>query len=398
MNHAGSPPCTGAGSRGAFAETNPFGQLSGPGSAASMRRPPRTPRLRRSDCSAPGFRRVRRGRGFAYVDGGGEPIADPQTIERVRALGIPPAWQEVWICADPRGHLQATGIDAAGRKQYLYHPVWRELRDRQKFQTMEDFAEALPALRRHVTDDLGSTSELTRERVLACAARMLDVGFFRIGGQEYAKEDGGVGLATLRRDHVSFSGQEAVFSYPAKSGVRRHHSLADPDVVAVLSPLRRRRSGPPELLAYRQGRSWRSLHSDDINEYVKRHVGEEFSAKDFRTWNATVLAAVALARHAEDQKSYRTSTSRKRVQSAVAREVAELLGNTPAVARRSYIDPRVFDRYLNRWTINDTLEPFEFGRLDETGDQRRRRVELAVLKLLEDERDPRVLRKLPAAA
>jgi DNA topoisomerase IB len=169
-------------------------------------------------------------------------------------------------------------------------------------------------------------------------------------------------------------------------------------VVAVLTPLRRRRGGPPELLAYRTGRSWHPLHSEDINEYVKRHLGEEFSAKDFRTWNATVLAAVALARHADDEASHRTPSSCKRVQSAVAREVAELLGNTPAVARRSYIDPRVFDRYLNRWTINDTLEPFEFGRLDETSEQRRRRVELAVLKLLDDERDVRALRKLPAAA
>ncbi len=194
------------------------------------------------------------------------------------------------------------------------------------------------------------------------------------------------------------SDAEAVFSYPAKSGVRRHQSLADPDVVSLLRELRRRRSGPPELLAYKEGRSWQPVHSDDINEYVKRHLGEEFSAKDFRTWNATVLAAVALARHAEDETSHRTKTSRKRVQGAVAKEVAELLGNTPAVARRSYIDPRVFDRYLNRWTINATLEPSELGRLDEASDQRRRRVELAVLKLLDDERDQRALRKLPAAA
>jgi DNA topoisomerase IB len=341
---------------------------------------------------------VRRGRGFSYVDPGGEAVDDPETVERVQALGIPPAWKEVWICSDPRGHLQATGIDAAGRKQYLYHPLWRELRDRQKFQTMEDFARALPKLRREVTADLRATSELNRERVLACAARMLDVGFFRIGGEEYAKEDGGVGLATLRPEHVTVTGDQAVFSYPAKSGVQRNHSLSDAEVMAVLVPLVRRRSGPAELLAYRDGRTWLPVHSDDINEYVKRHLGEEFSAKDFRTWNATVLAAVDLARHAEDVKSYKTKTSRKRVQAAVSREVAELLGNTPAVARRSYIDPRVFDRYLNRWTINDTLEAHEFGRLDETSEERRRRVELAVLKLLQDERDPAALRKLPPAA
>ncbi len=319
-------------------------------------------------------------------------------LERVRGLGIPPAWQQVWICGDPHGHLQATGIDGAGRKQYLYHPVWRELRDRQKFETMEEFAAALPRLRRQVSADLETTDQLSRERVLACAARMLDIGFFRVGGEEYAKEDGGIGLATLRPEHVTFEGDSAVFSYPAKSGVQRNHSVTDRDVVAVLKALRRRRRGPAELLAHRTGRHWHPLHSDDVNDYVKRHLGDEFSAKDFRTWNATVLAAVALARRAKDEKSLRTQTSRKRVQSAVAREVAELLGNTPAVARRSYIDPRVFDRYLNRWTINDTMEPLELGRLDETSDERRRRVELAVLKLLDDDRDDRALRHLPAAA
>jgi DNA topoisomerase IB len=324
-------------------------------------------------------------------------VDDEVTLERIRALGIPPAWREVWICPDPSGHLQATGVDAAGRKQYLYHQVWRELRDRQKFRTMEDFADALPRLRREVAADLTATDELTRERVLACAARMLDVGFFRIGGEEYAKEEGGVGLATLRREHVTIRGEEAVFRYPAKSGVERHHSLTDAEVMAVLAPLKRRRGGSGELLAYREGRRWRDVHSEDINEYVKRHLGDEFSAKDFRTWNATVLAAVALARHAAADEQ-RTRTSRKRVQSAVAREVSELLGNTPAVARRSYIDPRVFDRYLNRYTINDTMSQVEFGRLDETSEERRRRVERAVLKLLEDDRESPALRRVPAAA
>jgi DNA topoisomerase-1 len=342
-----------------------------------MRRPPRTPRLRRSDCSAPGLARVRRGRGFSYVGAAGEPVTDPETLQRVRELGIPPAWRDVWICADARGHLQATGVDAAGRKQYLYHAVWREQRDRQKFQTMEEFAAALPRLRRAVAEDLASSDELTRERVLACAARMLDVGLFRIGGEEYAKEDGGVGLATLRREHVAITGDRSRFDYPAKSGVRRIYEMRDADVAAVLGGLRRRRGGPAELLAYRLGRGWSGVHSDEINDYVKRHLGEGFSAKDFRTWNATVLAAVFLARRLGETS---TRTSRKRVISAVAREVSEHLGNTPAVARRSYIDPRVFDRYAGNMTIKPELTQIEA--LDETTEQKRRRIERAVLDLL----------------
>jgi len=346
-----------------------------------MRGPLRTPRLRRSDCSAPGLRRVRRGRGFGYLDAGGERVDDEETLARIRELGIPPAWEEVWICPDPRGHLQATGIDAAGRKQYLYHAVWRELRDRQKFQTMEDFAEALPGLRRQVDADLRSTEDLSRGRVLACAVRMIDVGQFRIGGEEYAKEEGGLGLATLGRQHVRISGGAAVFDYPAKSGVQRVLELRDPDCVAVLTVLRRRRGGPDELLAYREGRRWKPVRSDDINEYVKEHLGAQFSAKDFRTWNATVLAAVELAKRVPEEGRRRSS---KRVFSAVAREVAAVLGNTPAVARRSYIDPRVFDRYPQvalRRTIDD------ISRLDETPDARRRAIERGVLDLLREDRE-----------
>jgi DNA topoisomerase IB len=309
-------------------------------------------------------------------------------MERVRSLGIPPAWKDVWICPDPRGHLQATGVDAAGRKQYLYHPVWRELRDRQKFQTMEDFARALPALRRQIAADLDSSTELTRERVLACAARMLDVGLFRIGGEEYAKEEGGVGLATLRREHVKVTPDRVVFDYPAKSGVARHYEMPDPDVLAVVGALKRRRGGPDELLAYRDGRGWRGVPSDEISDYVKRHLGEEFSAKDFRTWNATVLAAVFLARRFADGS---TKTSRKRTMSAVSREVSQQLGNTPAVARRSYIDPRVFDRYLAGITIKPELSEIEA--LDEPSEQRRRRIELAVLDLLAERTDSAAIEK-----
>ena len=216
------------------------------------------------------------------------------TLERIRALAIPPAWQEVWICVDPRGHLQATGIDAAGRKQYLYHEAWRAQRDRQKFRRMVEFAEALPRLRRRLTEGLAG-DELDEVRVLACAVRLLDVGLFRIGGEEYAEQGGGLGLATLHKDHVSLRDDAIVFDYPAKSGVRRVHEVRDPEALAVIRALKRRRGGGPQLLAYRDGRRWTAVHSEDINDYIKRNLGEGFSAKDFRTWNATVMAAVSVS-------------------------------------------------------------------------------------------------------
>jgi DNA topoisomerase IB len=311
-------------------------------------------------------------------DGGA--VSDDETLARIRELAIPPAWQDVWICIDPLGHLQATGTDGAGRKQYLYHPRWREQRDRLKFRQMVDFAERLPRLRRRVASDLDG-AELDRSRVLAGAVRLLDVGLFRIGGEEYAEQGGGLGLATIHREHVRSDDGALVFDYPAKSGVRRVHAVRDREAVALVEQLKRRRSGPEELLAYRKGRRWHEIRSEDINEYIKRGLGPEFTAKDFRTWNATVVAAAALA--ARDDPA-RTETARKRVMNAVTREVADVLGNTPAVARRAYIDPRVFDRYLSGWTIRGAVSGLE--RL-EAGDERgRRRLERAVLDLLaEDE-------------
>jgi len=336
----------------------------------------RRPRLRRSDCSGPGLRRIGRGRGFSYVDERDRRIADPQVLEHVRALAIPPAWKDVWICPDPWGHLQATGIDAAGRKQYLYHPRWRERRDREKFIEMEGFGRSLPRLRRRLADHLKG-SEPSRERVLACAVRMLDVGLFRIGSEQYADEDHGVGLATIRKDHVRIRGDTIVFDYPAKGGVRRVQVIEDPLSREIVRTLRRRRGGPEELLAYRQGRRWMSLRSDDINDYLKAQIGEDFSAKDFRTWNATVLAATSVATDGRDASS---KAARKRAIDRAVRAVAELLGNTPAVARRAYIDPRVFDRYLSGETIAPVLE--RIGDLDATDDRGRARLERAVLDVL----------------
>ncbi len=339
-----------------------------------------TKRLRRADCSAPGIRRRRAGRGFTYVDASGRRVTDPEVLDRIRGLAIPPAWTDVWICEDPRGHIQATGFDARGRKQYRYHDSWRERRDREKFEHMVAFAQALPALRRKVAGDL-ATEGLTRERVLACATRLLDLGFFRIGTEGYAEENQTYGLATIHRSHVKLLGNATVqFDYVSKSGKRRIQSVVDPEVYAVIEALKRRRGGKPELLAYREGGRWVDVRSTDINAYVKEATGGEFTAKDFRTWNATVFAAVALAVSTEAT----SPTARKRAVTRAVKEVAHYLGNTPAVARSSYVDPRVVDRYLAGDTMVAALDVLARSAGDGEGSLLTQgRLEEAVLDLLD---------------
>jgi len=349
------------------------------------------PRLRRSDCSHPGLTRRRRGRDFEILDAEGERVDDEATLERIRDLAIPPAWKDVWICLDERGHLQATGTDAAGRKQYRYHDEWRTRRDAAKFDDMLDFAEALPMMRRRVTRDLRSSDGLTRERVLACAVRLLDLGFFRIGSEDYAEQNESYGLATLRREHVTVKADELVFEYPAKGGQRRRHPIKDDDVRAIVTRLKRRRGGESEeLLGYREGRAWRDLKATDVNEYLKAVLGGEASAKDFRTWNATVLAAIALAT-ADPAAS---KTARKRVVNQAVKAVAMYLGNTPAVARASYIDPRVFDRYRSGWTIAGAIH--DPDALTFANERVRRGLEAGVLDLLADERASPALEQIAA--
>ena len=311
------------------------------------------PRLRQADCSAPGIRRKRRGRGFGYYYDG-ERVDDPEVLTRIAELAIPPAWEDVWICPYPNGHIQATGTDAAGRKQYRYHDAWRARRDAEKFDDMVLFAKALPRLRRRVERDLGDCRELDRGCVLACAVRLLERGFFRIGSEEYAEENESFGLATMRKQHVTIEdGGLMVFDYPAKSGQRRHQGVLDDRACEIVAALKRRRGGGPELLAFKDGRRWRDVRSEDINEYLKEATGGDHSAKDFRTWNATALAAVALAVSGE---SAHTKTARKRAVKRAVDEVAVYLGNTPAVCRASYIDPRVFDAFDARLTIRPALE------------------------------------------
>jgi DNA topoisomerase IB len=304
-------------------------------------------RLRRSDCTVQGIARVGAGRGFTYRDAEGERIDDEETLARIRELAIPPAWKEVWICPDPLGHLQATGRDVAGRKQNLYHERWQERRSQRKFEAVRKFAAALPRLRRAVTADLRHQG-MPRERALACAVRLLDLGFFRVGGEVYAEENESFGLATVRREHVRVEGNEVVFDFPAKSGQRRVQSIRDPAARRAIEAMRRRRSGPDDLLAWRDGGRWRDIRSDDVNEYIQAKAGEEFSAKDFRTWHGTVLAAVELAGEPEPGSE---AAAKRSIKTAVGR-VAEALGNTPAVCRRSYVDPRVIERFREGETIS----------------------------------------------
>jgi DNA topoisomerase IB len=321
------------------------------------------------------------GRAFRYRDPSGAVVTDEATVRRIDALKIPPAWTDVWVCPWPNGHIQAIGTDARGRRQYLYHDAWRSRRDREKFERVVDFARALPAARERA-HALLEQPDLTRDRVLAAAVRLLDLGFFRIGSEEYAEQNETFGLATIRRDHVSVSGAVVTFDYTAKSGKHRIQSIGDADVLAVVRQLKRRRGGGDELLAYRRpDGTWSDVKSADINDAIRGLLGDDFTAKDFRTWNATVLAAVALA---VSESTAQSVTARKRAISRAVKEVAEYLGNTAAVARSSYIDPRIVDLFADGVTIAPALEllgaDVSFGQLATQG-----AIESAVLQLLTGE-------------
>lgn len=327
--------------------------------------------LQRSDPAEPGIERRRHARGFRYLGLDGRPL-DPEEVARVKGLVIPPAWEDVWICPDPDGHIQAMGTDAAGRRQYLYHDEWRTQRDREKHDRVLDLAARLQRVRKTVAGHLGERG-FTRDRVLAAAVRLIDLGFFRAGGEAYAEVNGTYGLATVLRAHVTCSRGEVRFEYPAKGAKERHQSVAEEDVCKVVSGLKRRRDGGEELLAYRSGdRAWHDVRTSDINDYIREVSGGDFTAKDFRTWHATVLAAVGLA------VSRNVS---KRAVSRVVQEVAEYLGNTPAVARASYIDPRIIELYEEGVTIGPALAGLgadaSFGELASQGP-----VERAVRDLL----------------
>jgi DNA topoisomerase-1 len=303
------------------------------------------PSLRHSSDREPGYTRRRQGRGWRYLDADGRTVRDPRLRARFEALAIPPAWTDVWICASSRGHLQATGTDAAGRRQYLYHPRWHEQRQVEKYERILRFADGLPDLRRATAAHL-RRKKLDREKAMAAAVRLLDRTNIRLGGEEYAKEHRTYGLATLRSKHLSVEGDTLVLDFTGKGGVEQHAEVTDARLATVVAEM----DGLPgyEVFKYLdEDGDVTDVRSDDVNAYIKDLMGEDFSAKDFRTWAGTVAAAVALS----EVGPIEGATARRRAVARVCRIAAELLGNTPAVCRASYIDPRVIDHFLDGTTI-----------------------------------------------
>jgi DNA topoisomerase I len=298
------------------------------------------PGLVRSDPHGPGITRVRDHGGFRYYDPSGAQVTGAETLDRIRALRIPPAWENAWISPEPLGHIQATGTDSRGRTQYIYHRLWRERRDAQKFGHMLRFASALPALRSAAEQDL-RRRRLNRDRVVAGVVRLIDLGLFRVGGERYAELDHHYGVTTLRKEHVRLMRDGMLFDYVAKAGKRRRIIVIDHVVRPTVRRLALIDNGLENLFCYELGDAWRVLHSRHVGDYIATRADGHFTAKEFRTWNATVLMAVALANAGRSQATW----SRERTVAACVKEVARWLGDTPSVTRGSYIDPRLITRY-----------------------------------------------------
>ncbi|HWB77783.1 MAG TPA: hypothetical protein VG755_22605 [Nannocystaceae bacterium] len=298
-----------------------------------------TAALRYVDPDEPGYQRRRRGRGWTIVDANGHTVHDRRVLARIRKLAIPPAWTAVWICRDPDGHIQAIGRDARGRKQYRYHARWRTVRDAANYDRLRDFYRALPRLRAAVRQDLACRCAC-KEKVTAAVVALIERGHLRVGSDEYTRANGSYGATTLLRRHASIHGETVRLGYRAKGGKHRAVRFRDRRLARVLGQLARQRGA--RLFQYRAGRSRRTITSRDVNEYLHRHAGVRCSAKVFRTWAATIAAARALAA-AEHATS---PTARKRTMLAAIRTVAERLGNTPAVCRKSYVHPLLLARFL----------------------------------------------------
>lgn len=329
-------------------------------------------RLRTVSPSSRGWTRRRVGSGFSYVDEAGVRLA-PQHVARIKSLVIPPAWRDVWICPLANGHIQAVGIDAAGRKQYLYHPQWRIQRDAAKFDRVLQVGSRLTKTRAAVLEHI-ALDGMPLERAAATAVRLLDLGYFRIGSDAYADDNGSFGLTTLERRHVKRVKGRLVFCFVGKSGVEHCIEIDDPLSIAAVETMRRRRSTDLRLLAFQDEKRWAALDAARVNAYLRLTTGGDMTAKDFRTWHATVLAATALAATTE---SGRTPTSRKRAVRQAMVEVSTYLGNTPAIAKSSYVDPRVVDLYEDGTTIGNVVR-----REHRTPEERQAAIERAVLRML----------------
>jgi DNA topoisomerase-1 len=323
----------------------------------------------------PGIRREPASEGFRYLDARGEPVEDEATLKRIKSLAIPPAWTEVWICPQANGHLQATGRDARGRKQYRYHPRWREVRDEVKYERMIKFGKALPQIRKEVDRALGLPG-LPREKMLATIVYLLEATMMRIGNDEYARENKSYGLTTLRNRHVKIDGSEVEFRFRGKSGVYHDVKVHDRRLARIIQ--RSRDLPGQDLFEYLdENKELHTVNSADVNDYLREITGEDYTAKDFRTWSGTVLAAIALQ---EFEKFDSEAQAKKNIVRAIE-TVAEKLGNTPSVCRKCYVHPAVLDSYMDGTMVEGLLARAEEKLADDLQDLQPE--EAAVLAMLQ---------------
>lgn len=335
--------------------------------------------LRYSSDSNPGIRRIRCGKGFRYTQPDGSPVRDAETLSRIKSLVIPPAWKEVWICLDPKGHMQATGRDAKGRKQTRYHPRWREVRDETKYGRMLAFGSALPSIREQVERDL-ALPDMPRRKVLATVVRLMEATLIRIGNEEYARENHSFGLTTMRNRHVSVDGATVTFKFQGKSGIKHNIDLTDRRLAHII---RRCQDIPGyELFQYEDSEGHHSIDSADVNEYLHEIGGQEFTAKDFRTWAGTVLACTALLK----LDPFDSETQAKKNIVEAINSVASQLGNTRAVCRKCYVHPAV----LNCYVQGEMAKHFRNGHQPNSALSPMEREERAVMRLLKQSEESRL--------